>query len=491
MSVESDNALRPAAAIILAAGKSTRMRSSLPKPLHPVCGIPMTEHVIRACKSAGIHRIVVVIGHEAELVREGLGDSVEYVVQHEQKGTAHAVQCAQSLLSHWDGPIITLAGDTPLLQSSTIAQLLQLRAKSNSPLAMLTVSLPDPAGYGRIIRDSEGQVCAIIEEKDASASQREISECNPSLYAFNGPSLWKSLKEIKSDNVQGEFYLTDVISILRKSSQRIESLQVQDHRDVLGVNNRVDLSVVQAVMKQRLMEQHMLNGVTVTDPSSTYIEMDVEIGQDTLLEPNTILLRGTRIGQRCHIGAFSRLERAVLEDEVKVLGAWITDSTLHNTSRVGPFSQLRPGSTLNVGARVGNFVELKNTTLGVGAQALHLSYLGDTEVGDSTNIGAGVITCNYDGFLKHRTVIGERCFIGSHVTLIAPIVVGNGAFLAAGSPISENVPSDAFAIARERAVVKPDWAAKYRARKLAEVQQKKSQAVVHELESSSTHPATR
>ncbi len=465
MSNPSTVQLAPAAAIILAAGRSTRMRSLLPKPLHPVCGLPMTSHVIRACRAAGVERVVVVIGHEAQQVRGGLDEDVEYALQHEPRGTADAVRAAMPLLANWSGTVLTLAGDTPLIRPETLRGLMHLRQQSSAAMTMLTMHLEAPTGYGRIVRETTGELLAIVEEKDATPEQRTLTECNPSVYAFEASVLRSALELIDCNNAQKEYYLTDTVGILREQGAQVETMLVQDAREVLGVNTRVELAQATNLMRLRLLEKWMLAGVTIIDPASTYVDVDVEIGQDSIVEPGTFLLNGTRTGYGCILGPHSRIERSTLGDGVEVAASWVSDSVLEEGVRVGPFARMRLGSRISTGARVGNFVEIKNTTLGQGTQAMHLSYLGDSEVGARTNIGAGVITCNYDGFSKHRTVVGEDVFVGSHSTLIAPVALGNGAFVAAGSPVTEDVPENALAIARERVVIKPDWAAQYRARK--------------------------
>ncbi len=428
--------LAPAAAIILAAGKSTRMRSKLPKPLHPLCGLPMTAHVIRACRDAGVERVVVVIGHEAEKVRAGLGSDVEYALQEQQRGTGDAVRAAQPLLADWQGTIVVLAGDVPLLPAETVRHLIAHQQATCAQATLLTAFLEDATGYGRIVRDAAGRVTRIVEEKDATPQERAIQEWNPSIYAFDASALWSALTAIEPNNVQGEFYLTDAIGVLVGRGARVEAIPAADVRDVLGVNTRVELAACAAVMRERLLVKLMLSGVTVMDPRATYVDVDVEVGQDTILEPNTFLLRGTRIGQDCMIGPHARIEASTLGDGVKVLASQIVESVLEDGVRVGPYANLRPGSHLGPRVKVGDFVEIKNARLEAGVSASHLAYIGDAEVGEGTNIGAGTITCNYDGFQKHRTVIGKRVFVGSHSTLIAPVTVSDGAFIAAASAIT-------------------------------------------------------
>lgn len=464
---------RPVAAIILAAGKSTRMRSKLPKPLHPLCGLPMTAHVIRACRAAGVARVVVVVGHEAEKVKAGLGDAVEYALQEIPRGTGDAVRAAQPLLGDWEGTVLVLAGDVPLLTPETLTRLMEHHHGTGATATMLTAFLDDPTGYGRVIRDAQGHVARIVEEKDATPEERAVREWNPSLYTYEAAALWHSLADLRPANAQNEYYLTDTIAALVGQGARVEAVPATDARDVLGVNTRVELAACATVLRRRLLERLMLSGVSVTDPATTYVDTDVEVGQDTILEPNTHLLRGTRVGEDCVLGPNTRIEASTLGDGVRVLASQVVESTLEDGVKVGPFANLRPGARLGANVKIGDFVEVKNATLGAGAQASHLAYIGDAEVGAGTNIGAGAITCNYDGYRKHRTIIGKNAFIGSNSTLIAPVTIGDGAYIAAASPIAKDVPGDALAIARSYPTIKPERAAEYRAKNEA-LKQKQS-----------------
>ncbi len=452
----------PVAAIVLAAGKSTRMRSKLPKPLHPICGVPLTGHVLRACRAAGVERIVVVIGHEAETVRAGLGDDVEYALQTTQRGTGDAVRAAQPLLAGWQGTVLALAGDAPLLPAETLRRLIAHHQDTGAAATLLTAFLDDPTGYGRVVRDAVGRVARIVEERDTTEAERAIREWNPSIYAFDAPALWTALADLKPNNAQGEFYLTDTIGALVTQGARVEAIPANDFRDVLGVNTRIELAAAAALLRQRLLANLMFSGVTVTDPATTYVDVDVEVGQDTVLEPNTFLLRGTRVGEDCILGPFTRIEASMLGNGVRVLASQVVESVLEDGVQVGPYANLRPGSHLGPKVKIGDFVEIKNARLGAGVSASHLAYIGDAEVGEGTNIGAGAITCNFDGFHKHRTVIGKGVFIGSNATLIAPITVGDGAYVAAASPLAQDVPADALAIARAYPTIKEGWAARRR-----------------------------
>ncbi len=473
MSELSTTSHSPVAAIILAAGKSTRMKSSVPKPLHTICGDTMASHVIRACRLAGVQRIVMIVGHQSDTVINALsGEGVEFAVQTEQKGTANAVQAAEDLLGDWPGDIITLAADTPLLTAESVSALIQLRNTTTAPMAMLTARLDNPTGYGRVIRNENGTVNRIVEETDASPAEKLCNECNPSLYAFLGNYLWPALRLIGNSNAKGEYYLTDLVEIFSRQNKPVVAQPVADVNEVLGVNSQQDLATAAAVMRRRLLNRLMAAGTVIVDPASTYIDFDVEVGQDTTIEPFCVLLRGTRIGRGCVIGPYTRIEQSKLGNDVRALASWISYSTLEDGAKIGPYSQLRPGSHLASGVRIGNFVEVKNSTLGPSSQASHLSYIGDAIIGSGVNIGAGTITCNYDGYFKHQTVVGDNAFIGSHSTLIAPVTVGSGAFVAAGSPITGDIPEDSMVIARQRAIVKEDWARAYRIKKRSEKEQK-------------------
>lgn len=452
------------AAVILAAGKSTRMRSRLPKPLHPLCGLPLTAHVVRACRAAGVARCVVVVGHEAETVQKGLGDGLEYALQPEQRGSGDAAQAAEPLLRGFTGTVLVLAGDVPLLRPSTLALLLEHHRATRAAATLLTAFLDDATGYGRIVRNPDGSVARIVEHRDATPEERAIREWNPSLYCFDAPALFAALRDIRPDNAQGEYYLTDIIGILAGQDRRIEAVPMDDAREALGVNTRVEMADAARLLRRRLLADLMLSGVTVTDPDATYVDVDVTVGQDTILEPQTFLLRGASVGEGCVIGPYTRIVNSRIGNETTVLASQVVDCEIGNGAWIGPFANLRPGCRLADRVKIGDFVELKSAVLGEKVSASHLAYVGDAEVGAGTTIGAGVVTCNYDGYRKHRTIIGKNAFIGTHATLIAPITIGEGAFVAAGSPLDQDVPGDALAIARTRPTIKPEWARRRRER---------------------------
>ena len=450
------------AAVILAAGKSTRMRSKIPKPLHPICGRALTRHVIEACRGAGIPRIIVVVGHEADAVKHGLGNDVEYVLQPKPLGTGDAARVAQALLKDWDGTVVVLAGDVPLLRPGTIGRLLEAHEATGAAATLLTAYLDDPTGYGRVVRGPDGRVLRIVEHKDATEQERAIKEWNPSLYAFRASLLFDALREVRSENAQGEIYLTDVIGVLTSRGERVEAVAADDVHEVLGVNTRVELAEAARIMRWRIVEDLMLSGVSITDPHATYVDVGVSVGMDTVLHPQTFLEGATQIGEGCVIGPCARLVDTTVGDRSTIISSQIVECTIGRGVRIGPFANLRPGCRIADGAKIGDFVELKNSVIGERVSAAHLSYLGDADVGAGTNIGAGTITCNYDGTAKHRTVIGEGAFVGSHATLIAPVKVGDGAYVAAASPVDEDVPADALVIARCRQTVKAGWAKRRR-----------------------------
>ncbi len=451
-------ARRPAA-LILAAGKSTRMKSRRPKALHDLLGRPLLRWAVEAAAGAGAGRTVLVVGHQSEMVQEEMGPELEYVLQSPQNGTGHAVQMAEPLLADWDGPLLVLPGDAPLLSASLLEALLAHHAQTGAAATLLTAHLPDPGAYGRIVRDpATGQVQGIVEARDASPAQLLLSEIGTSVYVFEPRLLFPALRQITPQNAQGEYYLTGAIALLAASGQVVEAFVSPDADVVRGVNTRPELSELRQILLARLLAAHGLAGVTVVDPLTTQIDADVKIGPDTTIYPFTVLSGVTDIGPSCEIGPGARISDSKLGSGVTVRDSYITASEVGDDCKIGPFANLRPGSVLGRKVKVGDFVELKNTTLGDGVSAGHLAYLGDAEIGARTNIGAGTITCNYDGESKHRTVIGPDSFIGSHSTLVAPVTLGEGAYTAAGSAITEDVPAYALGIGRARQVTKDGWA---------------------------------
>ncbi len=440
------------AVVILAAGLGTRMKSKLPKVLHPLLGKPLVGYCIDTAFASGADRVVVVVGHGAEQVRQTFEGypNLSFVVQEQQLGTAHALAQAQPLLADFQGPIVVTQGDTPLTRKETLVGLVHALQEQAAGMAMLTMKLDDPTGYGRILRDENGEILANVEHKDATPEQRAIREINPGVYCFDG-SLWEKLKRVDNRNAAGEYYLPDLIRIYREAGQKVVSTESKDTGELLGVNSRAQLAEVERVLLQRLRDHWMTQGVRMIQPETIYLEPSVELAPDVTLWPGVILRGHTRLGEGVEVGAY-----AVLRDTTVEAGGIIRSHTVCEEAYVsggadaGPFARLRPKAYLEEGAHVGNFVELKNARLGKRAKAGHLAYLGDAEVGEESNIGAGVITANYDGQRKHKTTIGKRVFVGSNSVLIAPVTLADGSFVAGGSGINQDVPADALAIARER-----------------------------------------
>ncbi|SDZ66448.1 bifunctional UDP-N-acetylglucosamine pyrophosphorylase / Glucosamine-1-phosphate N-acetyltransferase [Evansella caseinilytica] len=447
-------------AVILAAGKGTRMKSDLYKVLHPVCGKPMVQHIVDELKQCSISRMIAVVGHGAEMVKDQLGQDVSYVLQEEQLGTGHAVMRAEGLLNGESGTTVVLCGDTPLITRETIEALLHEHEQRKAKATILTAVADDPAGYGRILRNQAGAVEKIVEHKDASDEERLVKEINTGTYCFDNEALFAALKQVKNDNVQGEYYLPDVIEILRAQGELIAAYQSPDFNETIGVNDRVALSKAESLMKQRINEKLMRAGVTMIDPVQTYVSADAKIGRETVLYPGCIIKGETIIGERCTIGPFTEIENSKIGNETTVRQSVVLDSDVGSLVSIGPFAHLRPKTQLSDHVKVGNFVELKKAVMGEGSKASHLSYLGDAEIGDHVNVGCGSITVNYDGKNKYLTKIEDGAFIGCNTNLIAPVTVGKDAFVAAGSTITEDVPGEALAIARQRQTNKEGYVKK-------------------------------
>lgn len=436
------------------------MKSKLYKVLHPVCGKPMVQHVVDTLAEMRVEDVVVVVGHGADAVRATLSDRVTYALQQEQLGTAHAVSQAVPFLEDKHGTTFILYGDVPLLSSETLTSLLEYHLQQQAAATVLTATLADPTGYGRIIRDDAGDVLRIVEHKDATQEERAIREINTGIYCFDNQKLLTALAQVKNDNAQGEYYVTDCVGILREAGEKVAAFVAVDPDETMGVNDRAQLSEAEAYMRKRINVRHMKNGVTIIDPASTYIEADVTIGQDTVIQPGTHLRGRTSIGADCVIGPQADLTDVQVDDGVAISYSVLVDSLVAKEATVGPFAYVRPGSEIGANVKIGDFVELKNAKIGKGTKVPHLSYVGDAEIGEGVNIGCGTITVNYDGAKKHKTIVGDGSFIGCNTNLVAPVTVGRNAYVAAGSTINQNVPDDALAIARERQVNKLGYANK-------------------------------
>jgi bifunctional UDP-N-acetylglucosamine pyrophosphorylase / glucosamine-1-phosphate N-acetyltransferase len=452
--------------VVLAAGKGTRMKSALPKVLHHAAGSTLIEHVVRASRAVAPIHTVVIVGHQAEAVEAALAGrpGVRFAVQEPQLGTGHALLQAEPALAGATGTLLLLSGDVPLLRSGTLAAMLQTHRSRSAAATVLTARVPQPDGYGRIVR-KDGRIAAIVEHKDASAEERRIDEINSGVYAFDLAPLWDALRQIGTGNAQGEYYLPDLIGLYRGRGLIVETMTVEDSREILGVNSRKELADVAQIINRHRNDELMAAGVTLVDPATTYIGPDVTVGPDTTIHPNVHLEGRTRIGSSCEIQSSVRIVDSTLEDGVFVNNfCLIVESTVGRGARIGPFAHIRPQSAVGEDAHVGNFVELKKTALGRGSKANHLAYLGDATIGERVNVGAGTITCNYDGVTKNQTVIDDGAFIGSDTQLIAPVRVGKGAYVAAGSSITDDVPAGALAITRGRQIVKEGWAEKRKKR---------------------------
>lgn len=443
--------------IILAAGMGTRMKSKMPKVLHTVCGKPLSKWVIDASKAAGADKVCTVVGHKAETVKEVLGDVCEFALQAEQKGTGHAVMQAIDVIKNSKGEVVILNGDTPLITAETINKAIEYHKNNGNQATVITAILDDATGYGRIVRDNDGSVLKIVEQKDASEEEKKINEVNSGMYVFDAQSLVYALDKITPNNAQGEYYLTDTLEILLSAGKKIGGYAISDNDEIRGINDRVQLNEAEKIMQKRINEYHMRNGVTMRNPESVYIEDGVEIGNDTEICQNVTIKSGTKIGSDCVIGSGSMLDRAVIHDGVDVLSSVILESEVDEGTHVGPFAYIRPNCHVGKEVKVGDFVELKNSNIDDGTKISHLTYIGDSDVGKRVNFGCGTVTCNYDGKKKYRTTIGDDCFVGCNTNFVSPINVGDGVYIAAGSTITEDIPENSLSIARARQVNKEGW----------------------------------
>ena len=444
-------------AIILAAGQGTRMKSRKPKVLHSVCGKPMLKHVIDTVKKAGLDSCVVVVGHGGDEVKEAISEpGTVFVTQEQQLGTGHAVMMAESLLPP-EGTVAVLCGDTPLIREETLRAFFRFHEQNANCVSVMSAVVDQPYGYGRMIKSADGNLTGIVEEKDASEEEKAIREINGGIYCFEAGALSGYLSRLTAQNAQGEYYLTDIIGMAAAEGKKMGSFTVKEQEEIMGVNNRVQLARAEAVMRKRIGEEWMLRGVTLIDPANVYIEADVEIGMDTVIYPGVILTGKTRIGEGCLVGHNSRIQDSRIDDFVTIQSSTIIESTVGEKTSVGPYAYLRPGSRLGKEVKIGDFVEVKNASIGDGSKASHLSYVGDADVGEYVNIGCGVVFVNYDGIRKFRTTVEDHAFIGSNSNLVAPVVVESYGYVAAGTTVTMRVPGGALAVGRAKERLIAGW----------------------------------
>lgn len=447
-------------AIILAAGKGTRMKSKLYKVLHQVCGKSMVEHVLEQLQQAKIENIVTVVGFGAETVKEALGDRTHFALQKQQLGTGHAVMQTEDLLHDSTGETIIVSGDTPLLTAATFRKLCEYHEHRHSAATILTSNAPDPTGYGRIVRNDVGIVERIVEQKDATKEERAIHEINTGVYCFDNQKLFAALKLINNNNAQGEYYLTDVIGILKHEGEIVTAYRDDDFNETMGVNDRIALARANELMRQRINTKLMSEGVSMIDPDHTYIDAGVKVGRDTVIEGGVVIKGQTVIGSDCLIGAHSRITDSVIHDDVKVISSTLEEAEMHTGSNIGPNSHLRPQAEIGKNVHIGNFCEIKKAYIGDGTKVGHLTYIGDATLGTNINVGCGVVFVNYDGAKKHHTNVGDHAFIGSNSNLVAPVNIAADSFIAAGSTITDDTDRFDMAIARSRQTNKKDYAKK-------------------------------
>ena len=449
-------------AVILAAGKGTRMRSKYPKVLHKVGGKPMLQHVIDAASVAGCDEKVVIVGHEAELVEAMVGSQGKIALQAEQLGTGHAVMQTAEALKGFTGTALILCGDTPLLDGEELKKFCEAHKASGAAATVLTAIMDDPFGYGRIVRDANGNVQAIVEQKDATEAQKAIKEIKTGIYCMECPLMFDVLATLTNDNAQGEYYLTDVLEKLNQAGQKVGGVITEDSDMVMGINSRKQLSVAEGVMRQRILDKLMDSGVTIMDPASTFIEGSVKIGRDTIIYPYTWLEGSTEIGEDCEIGPNARFTNVKVGNDNHLQFIYAHDCEVKNHVTAGPYVHLRPDTVISDHVKIGNYVEVKNSNVGEGTKLPHLTYIGDSDIGSGVNMGCGCITVNYDGKKKHRTIIGDNSFVGCNTNLVAPVTVQANTYIGAGSTITKEVPENALGIARAKQKNIEGWAEKYR-----------------------------
>lgn len=447
-------------AVVLAAGQGTRMKSNLYKVLHPVMGRPMVQHVMDQLQALQLNKIITIVGFGAEQVKEQLGSNSAFVIQKEQLGTGHAVKQAEPLLKDEEGVTLVVCGDTPLLTKETLQALFDHHQQTEAKATVLTTAIPDPSGYGRVIRSNDGEVAKIVEHKDATTEQLAVNEINTGTYCFDNQTLFQALKRVSNDNVQGEYYLPDVMEIIKSDGEKITAYQTKDADETIGVNDRVALAKAEKLLKMRINTRHMQNGVTIVDPDHTYIAPEVTIESDVVIEPGCIIKGETSIGSNCLVGPHSEINNCQIGKDTSIKQSVAQNSVIGNRVQIGPFAHIRPEAAIGDEVKIGNFVEIKKSRIGSMSKVSHLSYIGDAEIGKSVNVGCGTITVNYDGNGKHLTKIEDDAFIGCNSNLIAPVTVGKGAYVAAGSTINKNVPAAALSIGRAKQVNKEDYAEK-------------------------------
>lgn len=446
--------------IILSAGAGTRMKSNTLKVLHKVCGLTMVEHVLDIADDIGCDKNVVVVGHRAEDVKAVIGDrNVEFALQAQQLGTGHAVKMAKDYIPS-DGNVILLYGDTPLITKESIMKLIDYHNEEGNSVSVLTTYVDNPTGYGRIYRDAFNNVTDIIEEKDADADQKKIKEINSGIYCFKARDLSIALDKLNNDNNQNEYYITDSIRILKDLSKNVGAFVIEDNSEILGVNTRIQLSQAEAIMRKRINNYHMTNGVTFIDPNTTYVGKNVKIGKDTIVYPSVLIEGNTEIGESCVIKGNSDINNSKIGNGVSIDKSTILDSIVGDDTKIGPYAYLRPNSKIGNNVKIGDFVEVKNSIINDNSKASHLSYIGDSEVGENVNIGCGTVFVNYDGKKKHKTIVGDNSFIGCNANLVAPVEVEANAYVAAGSTITKKVPSGALAVGRAKQSNKEGWVQK-------------------------------
>lgn len=460
-------------AVILAAGKGTRMKSSKPKVVHEVLYKPMINHIVDVLKSMGVDETIVVVGHGKEEV-ESIVKDVTLVTQDVQLGTGHALKMARDILETKEGLTLVLNGDAPLIRKETIQAMIDFHLHANNDATVMSADCDISTHYGRVIKEN-GQVKCIVEYKDLQDHQRHVTEMNTGECCFNNKALWSALEKIENNNAQNEYYLTDVISIMDKDGLKVDAYKIDDFDEVGGINDRIALAKATEILRDRINKEHLLNGVTIVDPKNTYIGRDVKIGEDTIIEPGCKIIGNTVIGSHCHIGPYCEFDNVTIKDRVEIKFSVISDSVIENGVDIGPYARLRTNCHILEDVHMGNFVEMKKTVFGKGSKAAHLSYIGDAEVGNDVNIGCGTITSNYDGKNKSKTVIKDKAFIGCNSNLVAPVTIEENAFIAAGSTITKDVEEDAMAIARARQVNKEGYSKVLEEARLKEFERRKKQ----------------